>query len=191
MACHIRDIGIQYVGGFDCAYSVRLLEVGGSVLEGRYKMGHADKQMIQGKRDFSWRSVWLLLQNWLLIALGVLLAAHTSAGISYDDGASLVLVVLLFSFFNLVLKPLLVFFTLPFIIVTFGLGIWIINAVVLMFASGLVPGFHVASFSSALWGAFVISLTSLVVNMLLAPPQVRRFSRPSPKPSKDDDVIDI
>lgn len=56
------------------------------------------------------------------------------------------------AFFNLVLKPLLVFFTLPFIIVTFGLGIWIINAVVLMFASGLVPGFHVASFSSALWG---------------------------------------
>lgn len=37
----------------------------------------------------------------------------------------------------------------------------------------------------------MISLTSLVVNMLLAPPQVRRFSRPSPKPSKDDDVIDI
>jgi putative membrane protein len=150
--------------------------------------------MIQRQRDFSGRSIWLLVQNWVLIALGVLLAAHTSSGIRYDDGASLVLVVLLFSLFNLVLKPLLVFFTLPFIMVTFGLGIWIINAVVLMFVSELVPGFHVASFSSALWGAFVISLTSLVVNILLAPPQVRRFGgshSESSKLSKDDDVIDI
>lgn len=147
--------------------------------------------MIPGQRDFSWRGVWLLLQNWLLIALGVLLAAHTSSGIHYQDSASLVLVVLLFSFFNLVLKPLLVFFTLPFIMVTFGLGIWIINAVVLWFVSELVPGFYVASFGSALWGAFVISLTSLVVNMLLAPPRVHRLNGRHQQTSRDDDVIDI
>ncbi|GAB4273513.1 MAG: hypothetical protein Tsb0018_05410 [Opitutales bacterium] len=141
------------------------------------------------------QTLWRLLQSCILIALGVMLAAHTSSGIRYDNGSSLLLVVALFSFLNIVLKPLLVFFTLPFIVFTFGLGLWLINAFLLMLVSELVQGFHVASFASALWGAFVISLTSMVVNSLLnpMPPRNRRGQGDAMRRNlrQDDDVIDI
>ena len=64
-----------------------------------------------------------LLVRWVVLALGVMLATKTVPGIKCDDGPTLVVVVLLLSFFNAILKPLLVLFTLPFILVTMGLGV--------------------------------------------------------------------
>ncbi len=131
--------------------------------------------------------------RWALIALGVIIAAHTSSGIDYDRGVTLIIVVLLLSFFNLILKPLLVLFTLPFIIVTLGFGLWIINAFLFLLVSELVPGFYVESYLSALWGAFVVSMTSLMANMFLsANVQFKRTAhRNFSEKHDDDDIIDI
>ena len=98
-------------------------------------------------------------------------------------------------------------FALPFIILTFGLGIWIINALLFLLVSNLVVGFTVDSFGDALAGALVVSLTGLAANLLFGKSKVQvRTSRstqsvgPSAdaqersnvqKPIKDDDVIDI
>lgn len=131
-----------------------------------------------------------LIQSWLLIALGVLIAASTSAGIRYDGLSTLIIVVLLLSMLNVFLKPLLVFFTLPFVIFSMGLGLWLINALLLLLVGQLVPGFEVASYLSAMWGSLVISLVSLITNLLL-------YGKVSVKTGKgrrrrrDDDVIDI
>ncbi len=103
----------------------------------------------------------------MLIAVGVLIAAHTSRGISYEDYLALVLVVLVLSFLNLILKPVLILFTLPFVILSLGFGVWVINALLLRMADGLVTGFTVASWEAAFWGALVISLTSLAANLFL------------------------
>ncbi len=108
-----------------------------------------------------------ILLSWLLIALGVFLSTYTSSGIEYESWGTLVAVVIVLSILNLFLKPLLVFFTLPFVIISLGLGVWLINAVLLMLAGKIVEGFHVASFVSALWGAFVISVTSMIANMVI------------------------
>ncbi|HEY8994703.1 MAG TPA: phage holin family protein [Lacunisphaera sp.] len=130
-----------------------------------------------------------LLLRWLILALGVLLSTRLVPGISCDSGLTLAVVVLLLSFFNVVLKPLLLLFTLPFIILSMGLGIWLINALLFYFVGKLVNGFHVAGFGSALIGALIVSVTNMILSRLMTPP---------PKPpagpkngGKRDDVIDI
>ena len=124
----------------------------------------------------------------------MLFAAFTSSGIDFDSGTTLILVVFLLSLFNLILKPLLVLFTLPFIIFTLGFGLWIINALLLLLVSELVPGFYVDSFLSALWGSLVVSMTSLITNIFLSTNvKIKRSSSHGfTKTSDDDDeIIDI
>jgi putative membrane protein len=108
-------------------------------------------------------------------------------GISYDSGLTLLTVVLLLSFLNVVVKPILLLFSLPFIILSLGIGIWLINALLFYFVGRLVDGFHVAGFGSALWGALIVSITSMVMNRLLTPPK----APPKPAAKRDDDVIDV
>ena len=127
-----------------------------------------------------------MLVRWFVLALGVVISTKIVPGISYDTGTTLAVVVLILSLFNAVLKPLLLLFTLPFIVLTLGIGIWIINAILFYFVGRLVDGFYVADFSSALLGALIVSLTNLVMNRLLA-----QSHRPGPPPSRRDDVIDI
>jgi putative membrane protein len=149
---------------------------------------------------------WRLGMRWLVMALGVVIAAHTSRGISYTGlnclgphgFGTLALVVVVLSFFNMVFKPVLVLFTLPFVVLTLGLGLWIINAFLFMLAAMVVPGFVVASFSSALWGALVVSVVSMVMNRsLFSRRRVARtrvlggVSGPAPSARRDDDVIDL
>src|SRR5215207_4617665 len=105
-----------------------------------------------------------LLVRWLVLALGVMIATKIVPGIKCDDGTTLVVVVLLLSFFNAILKPLLVLFTLPFILVTMGFGVVLINALLFLFVGELVTGFVVTGFWSALGGSLVVSLTNLAVS---------------------------
>lgn len=132
-----------------------------------------------------------LLVRWLVLALGVMLSTKIVPGISYDTGTTLFVVVLLLSLFNAVLKPLLLLFTLPFIVLTMGVGIWLINALLFYFVGRLVDGFHVAGFGSALLGALIVSVTNLILNRLLAPPRPPGGPGRSGTPARRDDVIDI
>ena len=131
-----------------------------------------------------------LLLRWLVLALGVMLATKIVPGIRCDDGATLVAVVLLLSFFNAILKPLLVLFTLPFILVTMGFGVVLINALLFLLVGELVNGFLVDGFWSALGGSLVVSVTNLAVSAFTrkakgeTPPRDRQRK-------KGDDVIDI
>lgn len=130
-----------------------------------------------------------LLVRWIVLALGVALAAQLVPGLRYDTGGSLLAVVILLSVFNAVLKPLLVLFSLPFIVLSLGIGLWLINALLLLLVGELVKGFHVAGFGSALLGALIISVTTMVVNHLLG-----RSARPEPRKRPErrpDDVIDV
>jgi putative membrane protein len=148
-----------------------------------------------------------IFKSWLLVALGVLIASHMFTGIRYTDTSALVVAVLLLSLCNVFLKPLLMIFALPFIILTFGIGIWMINALLFMLVGNLVVGFSVDSFGDALAGALVVSLTGFVANLVFGRNKVQvRTSRSTrnvgpdagnperpnaQKPIKDDDVIDI
>ena len=130
-----------------------------------------------------------LLVRCMILALGVALSTAIVPGISYDTTSTLAVVVLVLSFFNAVLKPLLLLFSLPFIILSLGLGIWFINAVLFYFAGRLVAGFHVAGFGSALLGALIVSLTNMTMSQFLKPPP--KPPAPPSGPAGPDDVIDI
>lgn len=138
-----------------------------------------------------------LLLRWGILALGVVIATRLIPGIHCQDAMALFVVVLLLSFFNAILKPILVLFTLPFILVTMGLGVVVINALLFLFVGKLVDGFEVRGFWSAVGGAIVVSLTNIVVSRLLRsspkppahqPPTSRRSSRSN---RGGGDVIDI
>ena len=135
------------------------------------------------------------------LALGVALAARIVRGISYTDGETLLLVAVLLGLFNAFLKPVLVLFTLPFVVLSLGLGLWVINAFLLWSAGRLVEGFRVQGLTAALVGALIVSLTNMVLSTLLGPPKDPRPpsggaprpppGRPPRPPSGGGDVIDV
>lgn len=136
-----------------------------------------------------------LIYSWLLLALGVLVSAHIVPGISYENLPTLVVVAVLLSLFNAILKPILLLFTLPFIVLTMGVGILFINAFLFYLVGHLVDGFHVAGFGAAFLGGLIVSIVSFLINSILGQPRPgRRGNRPGPTKrvrAKDDDVIDI
>lgn len=135
--------------------------------------------------------------RWSVLALGVALATKVINGIHYDTLGTLLAVVVLLSLFNAVLKPLMVLFSLPFIVMTLGLGILLINALLFLLVGELVKGFVVDGFWSALGGALIVSLTNVFISVLIGGKNPRppgsgggQGSRPTHK-IKPDDVIDI
>jgi putative membrane protein len=137
-----------------------------------------------------------LFVRWGILAIGVMLATKLVPGIRCDDGPTLVLVVLVLSLFNAILKPLLLLFTLPFILLTLGLGVIVINALLFLFVGRLIEGFYVDSFWSAVGGSLIVSITNLVFSGFArraAPPDQAAPASSSRKAvgEKKDDVIDI
>jgi putative membrane protein len=141
-----------------------------------------------------------LLLRWAILALGVTLATKLGIGISCDSGTTLLVVVVLLSFFNVILKPLMVLFTLPFILLTLGLGMVVINALLFLLVGRLVDGFQVDSFWSAVGGAVVVSVTNLVLSAFTRKPRGPGSGPGSgpggtvgtrPAKAKSTDVIDI
>src|SRR5687767_7461311 len=131
-----------------------------------------------------------LLVRWLVLALGVMIATKIIPGIRCDNGSTLIVVVLLLSFFNAILKPLLVLFTLPFILITMGLGVLLINALLFLLVGELVNGFFVNGFWSALGGSLVVSATNLIVSVVTRSAKIDP-PRPKDRKAKGDDVIDV
>jgi putative membrane protein len=132
-----------------------------------------------------------LLVRWLILALGVVLAEKLVPGIRCDNALTLAVVVLLLSLCNVILKPLLLLFTLPFIVLTLGLGVWVINALLFYLVGRLVDGFQVDGFGSALLGALIVSVTNLVLSRFMMPPRKPPGSPPPAGGGKREDVIDI
>ena len=132
-----------------------------------------------------------LIVRWAVLALGVMLATKLVPGIRCDDGPTLIVVVLLLSFFNAILKPLLVLFTLPFILLTMGLGMVVINALLFLLVGRLVEGFLVTGFWPAVGGAIIVSLTNFVASRLLGGRPRPPRSPGSQDSGSDGGVIDI
>jgi putative membrane protein len=137
----------------------------------------------------------VFIRNVIVLSAGVFLAALIVPGIEFGKNwGALGLVILLLALFNAIFKPILVFFTLPFIFLSLGIGLWLINALLLYWAAHLVEGFHVSSFWAALGGAFVISVTSMMLSGFRRVPSRRHQAPRNPPPSNPSsggDVIDV
>jgi len=134
-----------------------------------------------------------LLLRWIVLAVGVMLAARLVPGIKYDTVGTLIVVVLLLSFFNAVLRPILLLFTLPLIILSMGLGVLLVNSLLFLFVGEIVQGFYVSSFWSALGGSLIVSVTSMFMNLALRGSKKRPVTPPPSRrpPTGKGDVIDI
>lgn len=107
--------------------------------------------------------------------VAILVAAWFLPGLALDTpGAALVAGAIL-GFVNAIVRPVLVILTLPFTLLTLGLFLFVVNAACLALTAWMVPGFHVAGFWSALFGALVVSIVSWMLNgAFIGPPERRR-----------------
>jgi putative membrane protein len=102
--------------------------------------------------------------RWFITTLSVMGAAHIIPGISYDSTGTLFAAALLLGIINAFVRPILLILSLPFIIVTMGFFILVINALLLRFVSSVVHGFHVEGFWNALFAGLVIGIISWVLS---------------------------
>lgn len=125
--------------------------------------------------------MFLLLR--LLINAGALwVATSLVGGISFTGDASRFLVVaLVFGLLNALVRPILLFLSLPLLLLTLGLFTFVLNAFILMMTSALSDrlglGFHVEGFFPAFLGALIVSVVSLVLSMFLKPRGETRSAR--------------
>lgn len=113
------------------------------------------------------------IKRWIITTLAVLVAAQVVKGIRYDNFESLVIATLTLGLLNAFLRPILLLLSLPLLVFTLGLFTWVINAGLLMLVGRLFSGFHVEEFRSALWGALVISIVSILLNLLTGGTRVK------------------
>jgi len=106
-----------------------------------------------------------LLIRFVVTGVAVLLAAEIVPGIRLESFSAGVAAVIVFSLLNAVVRPVLYLLSLPLIIVTLGLFMVVINALLLQLVAWLVNGFVVEGFWPSVWGALLISVVSTILNL--------------------------
>jgi putative membrane protein len=99
-------------------------------------------------------------------ALAVLVASYLLPGVEVDGALTAVLVAAVLSLLNAVVKPILVFLTIPITVLTLGIFLLFINAFIILLADRIVPGFHVSSFWTAFLFSIVLSLVMAILERL-------------------------
>jgi putative membrane protein len=137
------------------------------------------------------------IQVWIANTLAVLVAVLILRGrIRYETPLDLFIASLLLGILNAFLRPIMLLLALPLLIFTLGLFMLVINALLLYFVAWLLPGFEVRGFWSAFWGALIISVVSMAVNVLTGNTKARVQVSRKPPPQDSDQggsgpVIDI
>ena len=109
-----------------------------------------------------------LVLKWLLSAVALLAVAYVYSGVQVNNFVSALIAAAVIGLLNAVLRPVLVILTLPVSIVTLGLFLFVINALMFWSASGLLNGFHVAGFWAALLGSLIYSALGLIIDAALS-----------------------
>jgi putative membrane protein len=109
----------------------------------------------------------ILIIHWFLSALSLIIVAHIVPGFEVRNFGTALIAAIIIGLINATLGFILKILTLPLTILTFGLFLLIINALMLKFAAALVPGFTVHYFSSAFFGAIVLSLVNFLLRYIL------------------------
>ena len=108
-----------------------------------------------------------LILKWLLAACALLLVAYLYPGVQIQSFTSALIAAAVIGLFNTLLRPVLVVLTLPVTVVTLGLFLFVINALMFWAASGVLAGFSVTGFGAALLGSLIYSALMLVVDAAL------------------------
>lgn len=108
-----------------------------------------------------------IIVRWLLLAAALLLVAYLYPGVSIRSFGSAMLAAFVLGLFNTLLRPILVLLTLPVTLITLGLFLFVINALMFYFAASVLDGFHVSGFGAALIGSLLYSLCGMVIDVAI------------------------
>jgi putative membrane protein len=108
-----------------------------------------------------------LILRWIINAAALFVLPYLFSSIEVKDFYVALVVALLLGLINAVIRPILILLTLPVTILTLGLFILVINALLFWFVASFVEGFHVGGFWSAFWGAIAYSLVSWAASALI------------------------
>ena len=107
-----------------------------------------------------------LLLRWLLNTIALFVVANIVPGFHYESLTYLAIAALILGLLNAIVRPILFLLTLPLTVVTLGLFLIVLNAIMLELTAWLVSGFKIDSFGWACVGAIVLGLISLVTNRI-------------------------
>ena len=116
--------------------------------------------------------------RWLLLAAALLLVANLYPGVQVASFTSAMVAALVLGLLNALLRPILVLLTLPVTVLTLGLFLFVINALMFYFAASLLSGFNVTGFVAALVGSLLYSLCGLVIDAAMERLFARRRAEP-------------
>ncbi|MEG0820671.1 MAG: phage holin family protein [Burkholderiaceae bacterium] len=108
-----------------------------------------------------------ILLVWILNAVALYLVTLVVPGVSVNDYLTAFVAAILLSLVNTLIKPILIVLTLPVTILTLGLFLFVLNALLFWGVSSLLPGFHVAGFGSALLGVILFTFFGWLLSFLL------------------------
>lgn len=109
--------------------------------------------------------------KWIILAFALILVAKITPGMEISGFIAALISVAVIALVNIFIKPIVVFLTLPINIITLGLFLFVINALMFGLAAFLVPGFSVEGFFPALLGSVFYSILSLIINMAVGKPE--------------------
>ncbi|MBA2660012.1 MAG: phage holin family protein [Nitrosospira sp.] len=107
------------------------------------------------------------LSHWGVTALSLWLTSFIFHGISFTNKKSLFVSALLLGLANAVIRPIIVILTIPLTLITFGLFLLVINALMMLLVSALVPGFRLSGFWTAFFASIVVTLLSLIAGTFI------------------------
>ena len=94
----------------------------------------------------------------IISTFSVFIASYLTRGVVIDNFITALLVAFVLAIFNVTLKPILILLTLPITLFSFGLFLFVVNALLILLAGHLIDGFDVASFWSAVWFSLMVSI---------------------------------
>ena len=108
-----------------------------------------------------------IIVRWLLLAAALLLVAHLYPGVVVNSFGSAMIAAFVIGLLNTLLRPILVLLTLPVTVLTLGLFLFVINALMFYFAASMLDGFHVTGFIAALIGSLIYTLCGMVIDVAM------------------------
>ncbi len=108
-----------------------------------------------------------LILKLLLNAVAVVVLAKILNGVSVDSYTTAIIVAVVLSILNLLVKPVLIIFTLPITIMTLGLFLLVVNALIILLADKLIDGFYVSGIWTAILFSILLSILQSILHSLL------------------------
>jgi putative membrane protein len=124
----------------------------------------ASRRIVSGDAAKCYSRVMKLIVKWLLSASALLAVTYLYSGVQVSGFGTALIAAFVIGLFNMILRPVLVVLTLPVTVLSLGLFLFVINALMFWSAAGVLGGFHVSGFGAALLGSLIYSAFGIVID---------------------------